>query len=289
MRFAAIYRDCSNRDRQNKATVKIAVALNSHLISEHAALYALRYAQSLGLGVELLHVKNPDDPLKEVQERVARLQIEAGKLGLILSFRQLEGKPGPSLVKQIQSHFYHSVFCSTRAHPPRLFTNSVSQYLVKSRLPSQLVVVRINRVNSVYHCERLGIFGGRGQPDVHQMALGIGLAAGYQAEILLGNPLEISRRALQHLDFQQTREVLRASDHGFRSLITLCQLAQVSASVAHIPHGEDALDFFLSRKISLLVLSSRKLPNPTRHLMSDPVENLFHLSPVNCMILYPKV
>jgi hypothetical protein len=121
------------------------------------------------------------------------------------------------------------------------------------------------------------------------MALGIGLAAGYQAEILLGNPLEISRRALQHLDFQQTREVLRASDHGFRSLITLCQLAQVSASVAHIPRGEDALDFFLSRKISLLVLSSRKLPNPTRHLMSDPVENLFHLSPVNCMILYPKV
>src|SRR3990167_7166239 len=110
MQFAAIYRDCSSREQQDLATVKIAVALNSHLISEHAALYALRYAQSLGLGVELLHVKNPDDPLKEVQERVARLQIEAGKLGLILSFRLLEGKPGPSLVKQIQSHFYHSVF-----------------------------------------------------------------------------------------------------------------------------------------------------------------------------------
>lgn len=269
--------------------MKIAVALNSHLISEHAALYALHYARSLDLAVELLFVENQADPVKEVLERVARLEIEAGKLGLKLSFRKLTGKPGPTLVKQIQSHFYHTVFCSTRAHPPKLFTDSVSQHLVKARLPSQLVVVRINRVNAVYHCERLGVFGGRGLPDVHQMALGLGLAKAYQAEILLGNPLQMTRRALQHMDLHQTREVLRESDHGFRSLITLCQLGHIPASVAHIPRGEDALDFFLSRKISLLVLSARKLPRPTRHLMPDPVENLFHLSPVNCMILYPKV
>ncbi|PIQ23040.1 hypothetical protein COW36_02030 [bacterium (Candidatus Blackallbacteria) CG17_big_fil_post_rev_8_21_14_2_50_48_46] len=269
--------------------MKIAVALNSHLISEHAALYALRYAHSLGMDLELLHVENEHDDLNEVLKRVARLEVEAGKLGIQLSFRKGKGKPGPTLVQMIQSHYYHTVFCSTRAHPPELFTNSVSQYLVRMRLPSQLVVVRINRFNTVYNCDRIGIFGGKGLPDVHQMALGIGLASSFQAEILLGNALHLSRRALQGLNFQETREILRSSDHGYRSLTTLCQLAGIASSIAHIPRGEDALAFFLSRKISLLVLSSRKLPRPTRHLMADPVENLFHLSPVNCMILYPKV
>lgn len=229
--------------------MKIAVALNSHLISEHAALFALHYARRLKMRVELLHIVSADDPETEVLPRVRHLQAEAGKMGLNLSLRQDTGKPGPALARMIQSHHYHTVFCSTRAHPPRLFTDSVSHYLVRSSLPAQLVVVRINRMNTVYHCERVGLFGGRGLPDVHQMALGLGLAADYGAELLLGNPLEITRRALSHSSLHRARAVLRASDQGFRSLMTLAQLAGVKASLAHIPREEDALDFFLSRKI----------------------------------------
>jgi hypothetical protein len=269
--------------------MKIAAALNNQLISEHAARYALRYAQSLRLELELLHVADAHEPEQAIAERVERLTAEGGQRGVRVHLRTARGKPGPALCQLIQEHHYHTVFCSTRADPPRFFTDSVSQYLVRRPLPAQLAIVRINQVNSVWHCDRIGLFGGRGQPDVHQLALGLGLACAYDAEILLGNPLEVSRRNLRHLNLHQTREVLKSADHGFRSLHTLCQLSGVNSSVAHIPRGEDALDFFLSRKINLLVLSSRRLPRPIRHLVADPVENLFHLSPVNCLIVYPKV
>lgn len=265
--------------------MKIAVALNSHLISEHTALLAFHYARRLNMGVELLHIISSNEDENEVMLRVKHLQREADKMDITLSLRKDKGKPGPALVRLIQSHPYHTVFCSTRAHRSRLFTDSVSQYLVRSALPAQLVVARINRMNTVYHCERIGIFGGRGLPDMHQMALGLGLASDYGAELLLGNTLQVPRRRLHPMDLPQKA----LSDHGFRSLTTLCQLAGVQASIAHIPKGEDALDFFLSRKISLLILSARKLPQPTRRLIADPIENLFQLSPVNCMILYPKV
>lgn len=272
--------------------MRIAAAINGTLTSEHAAYYALLYAQQMQLPLDFLTIVQEPFLHPNIEQNYKNLEEEARRRGVstqLISYQSKPGeKTGPKLAKLLREDNYHTVFCSTRARKKRVFTDSVSQYLSRARIRCQVAIVKIHRVNQVSGFHRVGIFGGQKKPDLHQLALGLTLAKAHQGEVILSNPLPISHKSIHKLGLHDTRELLKSSDQGFRSLLSLCSLAGVPATIAHLPSGGRDVDYLLSRKIDLMALSAPQLLRPKNLLFEDAVEQVFRTIPINAIILFPR-
>lgn len=271
--------------------MKVAVAINGSLIAEGAAIYAMQYASQLDSRLEVFHIQNPGDQIELVEASISRLRSMAIEKDIHLEVTSIEGEPVSELLRLTKVRHIDTLFCSTRAKKQFIFENSVADSLSRIRKRAcHLAVVKIKKINSVYNCQKVGLFGRKGPPDIVQFNLGIGLTRSYNAGLVLGNSLNITQKKWENLAIHNKKNLLRKSDRNFKPYCNICQMMGTPFQIAHMLgewNHKEIHDYLLSRKINLMILSVTHLPFFTSQLFKNKSENIFHQSPINCLILYP--
>lgn len=266
----------------------VAAALNGQIASEGAALYAMKTAGALGYALELVHAPNPSDDPKEVEASMANVEEAAARYGVEVRRFFPEGEPFAALGNYMEEREPEILFCGTRVRN-RIYADSMSQRLVKSRPKADLAIVRTLHVGAALTVDRalLPIREDRMSPE--KFAFFAALLKGYEAEGEVYSVTPLHARKRSRLDVAQVRGRLEQIDRRLSHYSRLAELAGLTLKIKHAFTGNEAdqiLHHLHHYGYQLMVLGGRRPLFPL--FGSDPAERLLEATPVNTIVFYPR-
>lgn len=270
--------------------MKVVAAINGLITSEIAALYALRYATVHGFTLVLLHVKNAEDRVADVERSMAVVE-EAAAIDKIATERVLlAGNPLKAIRSFLGDNRVDTLFCSTSRHR-RFFTKSLREQLVSLPLPVDLAVVQVLRLDAPYLVRSMVLAIQEDRLSVKKFALVASFAKAFEADIEIYSVTMVGRKQLAELDIPLTRSMLRKINDRLSHYVKLARFMGIPLRIKHaVARNEvdQVLHHLSHRDFQLLIVGGRRLSMLSSLFRKKPIDRLFHETPVNTIAFYDR-
>ena len=264
----------------------VAAAINGQIASEGAALYAMQYAQTLDRTLELLHVKNDQDALEEVETSMENIERAAAERGVEVRRFILEGEPVRAVGNHLLEGRAEILFCGARVRK-NLRKDSFSRRLLAGCSDCDIAVAHTPHAGAVLAVEHalLPIREDRLSPMKFAFFATLLRGCGAAGEIYSVTRLRTRRRS--ELETCQVRERLEQINRRLSHYTRLAALAGFSLHVKHAFASDrtaQILHHLHHYGYQLLVLGGRRPSFP--FLKWDRTERLLQVTPINTILFY---
>lgn len=268
--------------------MNVLVAINGSLISENAAKYALNYAKSIKASVFFLHIKNKKDSLEAVERGLSELRKYARKLRVKTGAIVESGELTQIIRPLIKEKLIQTIFCSTRASK-RFFERSFSELLTKSHLGVDIAIVKIPVINNLYELTKIGMHARDGKLDPAVFTMAVGLAKSLDTDLVINSELRVNKSKLIKMSAAKKRNFIKRSDRRLEPYFKLAVMLRRLLTVHHTFNYDDRFlkEYLISRNIGLLVLAESEIPLISLSA-KNPIEELFHQTPTDCIFISGK-
>lgn len=270
--------------------MKAIVALNGSVTSEASAVYAIRYCRLYGYDLELLHIKNRDDPIEDVESSMTN--IETLSLGAEVECNRviLKGKGIAPLVAYARNNRVAIIFCTTKAMKG-YFKRSFSDYLTRVPLPCDIAVVRIADLAAVSGIRHIGLGISNAKLSVEKFTFFASMVHAFEAESELYSIATHSVSARADISFEEMKGRLEQINHRLIHYRHLAQLQQMKLPIKHAIAGsevEQLLHHAVHAGYDLLIVGGKRLSFFSFFTASTPLESLLQHTSINLIAFYPK-
>lgn len=173
--------------------MRVVSLVNGSLLSEAASFYAIAYAKATQLPLTFLFVDNGAESIEKFQSSLATLEEVAEASQVPFETVILKGGVIDQLKYFAQLYSIDTVFCATRKNSN---AHSFSEKIIRSRIETDIAVVKVKNVSQVSSFHRVLLAAGE-KINPHCYVLWLGLIA--------------SNKAMGKLYLQNNRTLKKAS------------------------------------------------------------------------------
>jgi len=270
--------------------MKVILALNGSVTSEASAVYAIYYCRLYDYALQLLHVKNGNDPIDEVERSMASIETLAVGAGVECERIFMNGKGVAPLIAYIRDNRIDTLFCTTRARKG-WFARSFSDYVTRRPLSCDVAVVRIADLAGVNRIERIGVSIKNARLSVSKYAFFSSMVHAFEAEGEIYSISLLSRERRAALGFVETRERLERLDDRLGHYVHLGHMQQMPLRIKHAfaeSEIEQILHHSTHASYDLLIVGGRRLSDSAFLKAFSLLEALMRRTGVNTIAHYPR-
>ncbi|WP_028585431.1 universal stress protein [Desulfogranum mediterraneum] len=272
--------------------MNVIAAVNGQLSAEVAARYGLHFARVHGLALSLLHILNPGDSIRAVEESMANIEELARGYQLASQRVILQGPPMETLRRYLQGNKGAMLFCSTRYRPRRnLYTLSFGQELLSQDLPVDLAVVRVVQPHSTLTTERILLPIKEGRLSVEKFTFFASMLKAYQASGEIYSVTVTSRKKKANLDLGTTRQLLQQIDDRLSHYRQLALHMDIPLRLKHaiaVNEVDQLLHHLSHGDFQLMIVGGERLSAYSSFIKAKPIDRLQRSTPVNTIAFYPR-
>lgn len=270
--------------------MKVIAALNGSITSEAAAIYAIRYCQLFKYELVLLHIRNGEDDIGDVENSMDNIETLADAAEIDCERLLIHGKGVTPLVAYANQNNIDTIFCTARTKRG-FFSTSFSDYLTRATLACNVAVVRVANLMAINQVNKIGLSISDAKLSVEKFAFFSSMVHAYDAYSELYSVIVHSIYKRESMEFEEKKELFENINDR---LVHYRHLAQLQGMNLHIKHAiaESEIDQILHHaahaEYDLLIVGGKRLSYSNFFTSVTPLEKLMRNTSVNVIAFYPR-
>jgi len=260
--------------------LRVISLINGSLISETSSIYALHYAKSLDLRVDLIHI-NGKDSLTAVYKSVEDLKDIAQKLDVEVNFVIFDDLD--ALKNFIESKEIDMVFCSTR-HRHSILDKSFVQTFIHKKIKVDLSVIKVVKLGRANSIDNIILPIRDTKLSVKKFTLFATFSKAYNSKAEI---YSVDKIAPLHLHQENQKERLQEIIMNLRHYFRLAKMMNFKFSIKHdfaLSEGEKVKTHIAKYNYGLVVVGNHYSKTFTKR---HPIDILFENPMINTLYFIP--
>lgn len=257
--------------------------INGSIISETAAIYALKYAKKLEYKYILAHIQG-SDALEDVQksvQNITKLSTNNGVESEFISFETLD-----EFIKFVAIKDIDMLFCSTR-HKHTLFDKSFVKSLLKKNIKADLAVLKVVKIGVAQSVDKIILPIRDSKLSVRKFALFASFSLIYDAKSEIYSVDKVRNRNLAKIDLTVQKKKLKEIVFNLRHYLKLSKLMDFKFSIKHdyaLQESDVVLSHIAKNEYDLAIVGGH---HDKSFFGGHPIDILFEKPIINTLYFIP--
>ncbi len=269
--------------------MKVAAFINGSMIAENTALYALHYAKELGYELELVHIENEKDNLKDVKISFSNIKVLALQEGVAFSEEILSGDEKKVIKEYVQASYVDTIFCSTRKRK-RFFSDTFSEKITKMDLNVDIAIARIAKLNYSSELRSIILPINQAHLSVKKFTFFTTMAKAHKADAEIYSITTMSKNTLASIGISKIKNKLEDINFRLRHYMKLSRIMDLRLKIKH-DFTLNEKDQIISRteksEHELIIIGARRFSFAEAIFLRKPIESILKETRTNTIAYYP--
>ena len=264
--------------------MKVISLINSTMISETSATYALHYAKSFSLDLILVHIKERNSS-QSTQKIFLNIQKVANSIGVEVDF--IVCKNLKELKQLVLSKNIDIIFSSTK-HKYSIFDNSFTKKIINMGMKVDLAIVKVVKLSGADSIDKI-IMPIRGyQLSVKKFTFFSSLVNAYNSNAEIFSVDKITAREAATIDTKKVKRKLQKVVFNLRHYFRLANIMNMKFSIRHsyaFKEGDEIQSHIAKNSYDLAIVGGH---HEKSLFKAHPIDVLFKSPMINTIYFIPS-